>query len=508
VSQERVLACKRLRDPDDFAKEVENLEVIRRNAQQHNRIMVHLGTVAVGTSFNIFYQWADQDLRQLLYESNLEEPERLLMLKEAGNLANAVGFLHTNIKDDGRLVKFFHMDLKPENILVVKQANDPIGRWMITDFGISTVHDHLAGSKTTAKRRRGAFQPPEIDESWVDRPHGVNEKGDIWALGCILCMVLAFIIGGKGAVVQLQHSRRYGELGRLEQDFFYVLDGEPGSKAMMLKKPVDDWLTNIEKAKPLDWVCEYIDLIRSTLRINQELRPSAAKIDERLDDISRMSIGQLTRNMTQASLGFNAVRPASQPRARNQQPASLINSEATPGPSLREIVTGGGSSSPTGFSLRRNTEPGQQSRRGTGSNEAPDSPSPAPWPEEGLRHLITPTSPSSGSSGSLKFEERSIYPLLDHQEANQKHLAVDSCICPTADRIVLSLKNAAVLYERHHDGQYTFQHKWVGKWEHAYLAGPYLALQSVNNATVSRSISYKIPKQLTHCSFNLYVRRF
>ncbi len=78
---------------------------------------------------------------------------------------------------------YVHRDLKPANVLLARD----IGRWApkVTDFGIAKVlHREDAGNQTQAGFPIGtpAFMAPEQ----VDRAQAVDERADIFSLGCIL----------------------------------------------------------------------------------------------------------------------------------------------------------------------------------------------------------------------------------------------------------------------------------------------------------------------------------
>ena len=86
--------------------------------------MEHLGSVIIGETFNIFFQWADLNLKQFFDDKlrprtinrDMITPRNLL--KESTWLASALEYLHTHLLDeDGKAVHCCHMDLKPDNIL-------------------------------------------------------------------------------------------------------------------------------------------------------------------------------------------------------------------------------------------------------------------------------------------------------------------------------------------------------------------------------------------------------
>jgi serine/threonine protein kinase len=440
--------------------------------------MVHLGTVIVGSNFNIFFEWADEDLHNLLYNRDIakrhRQPDRVFA--EAGDLANAVNFLHKHIK----LGPCYHMDLKPENIVVRRkkeEPEDPIGRWMIADFGISAIHEDVTGSKTTAQRYEGAFQPPEIDESWGKRAGGINEKGDIWALGCILCMVLAFTVGGKDAVERLKVARAYNAVGKQPHDFFYVLISDGDEKKMTLKRSVRRWLTDVQTEMHYNWVSECVRLIHWILNIEQEDRPDAKQIEKELENIVKTYLG-LSRQATEIPEHVTdsrniSVRLAAQTLQGVTQPT---------GPTTHELATGGRLGRPFNIFGRRK-DSAQQPKNEIVTpqlNRLSTSTSPS---EQKLKQSINRLSPSSSSSSSLRLRDGTTHNLDVMGTLRRKTLAGEVAICPMASRVLVCLKDKTVLLEREQN-QYR-SNAALNACEHACIAGPYYALQGVGKEHVS-----------------------
>lgn len=440
--------------------------------------MVHLGTVIVGSNFNIFFEWADEDLHNLLYNRNIAKEHRLpnRVLAEAGDLANAVNFLHKHIK----IGPCYHMDLKPENIVVRRkkeEPEDPIGRWMIADFGISAIHEDMTGSKTTAQRYEGAFQPPEIDESWGKRAGGINEKGDIWALGCILCMVLAFTVGGKDAVERLKVARAYNAVGKQPHDFFYVLLSDGDEKKMTLKRSVRRWLTDVQTEMRRNWVSECVRLIHWILNIEQEDRPDAEQIEKELGNIVKTYLG-LSRQATEISEHVTDSRNV----LVRQATQALQDVTQQTGPTIHELATGGRLGGPFSIFTRRKGSAQQPKNEIVTPlrNRLSISTSPS---EQKLKQPINRLSPSSGSSSGLRLRNGTSYTLDVMGTLRRKTLACEIAICPMASHVVVCLKDKTVLLEREQNRYKS--NLSLSACEHAYISGPYYALQGVGKENVS-----------------------
>ena len=168
--------------------------------------MTSLGSIDYLGTLSVFFPVAEFDLDDYLFgrksrPSICQYPvDPANLFEEFACLAHALDYLHTGIRltEGGEHLVCVHHDLKPENILVVAEPGAPVGRWKITDFGLSRIkkatdpstgtisYNHVPSvraSLTSPKRRRGTFQPPEIDKFGEKV---VGPKSDIWSLGCTL----------------------------------------------------------------------------------------------------------------------------------------------------------------------------------------------------------------------------------------------------------------------------------------------------------------------------------
>lgn len=275
--------------------------------------MIHLATLIRGNEFNILFPWADLDLRDFIYEeqdqfSYLKRPS--ILINEASNLANALDFLHEGIRIPGRgKVCCIHMDLKPENIVV--RIDESLGtmRWMITDFGISTMKEKAfayPSHRTTAndllalnsagdvaanltgntpRRNPGPFQAPEVQEA---DPRLIGRKSDVWSLGCILSLILALATGSREGARAIDQARREDP----DADCYYyrrTTDLLPNNRQSW---EVNRCVLKYLKALPAncrdldhEWVSAFVSLILDTLSIDIGRRPWAAQVYERLSGI-------------------------------------------------------------------------------------------------------------------------------------------------------------------------------------------------------------------------------
>lgn len=188
-------------------------------------------------------------------------------------ISDALEWLHKGFAvNPQRHFHFAHMDLKPNNILIDREENSSVGKWILTDFGISTfTEDDEAASadlgsfenltfRATPARPPGAYQPPETEKT---DQRSAGRRGDIWAFGCIFAEVLSFALGRRAAVEEFRNSRkqtpnmddaRGGQNGP-KNDFFYEecteilqVNGKLGAQirqSYRLRSGVDKWLRKL-----------------------------------------------------------------------------------------------------------------------------------------------------------------------------------------------------------------------------------------------------------------------
>lgn len=193
-------------------------------------IMKPRASVIIGDKIYLFYEDAKYgDLKAYFTEHFPQGPgnnrEKMRLLDSMYTLATAVEWLHCSIEkqyDEHKVRKMvcIHKDLKAENILVTEEL------WFkITDFGISSIllEDDSGGQETVYDKskalplsKRGTqihsakwlpHYPPE-----AERDGEVNTRGDVWSLGTVFAECLAWMSGGKSALIQLR-SRMEGDEG-------------------------------------------------------------------------------------------------------------------------------------------------------------------------------------------------------------------------------------------------------------------------------------------------------
>ena len=227
-------------------------------------------------------------------------------------VASALVWLHEDLRILGSLDRYCaHMDLKPGNILITRDEKSHVGRWVISDFGISLfdkstnkkalrVHSiRDVGPRLTSRahqdmvdrgfdRGRGPYEPPEVSNKDVD-----GRKCDVWSFGCVLSDVMEFALGGTSAVDNfrlLRYSKDQLQPGA--DDYFYQLkpcmNTEPGtrnSSNTQVKKEVLGWFSTRSSCPSSPWVRDCIELVKSMLVIDPVQRATARDTLNRLNEL-------------------------------------------------------------------------------------------------------------------------------------------------------------------------------------------------------------------------------
>ena len=307
------------------------------------------------------------------------------LLRQCWSLANALEWLHNGIPIEKTSSTVFcaHMDLKPANILIQPDLSSAVGKWMISDFGISvlrekakpqdsefvSIGDYISQltMNTRPKRQEGTYQAPEVklaETSWnqpsdlTPDQKGIGRKSDIWSYGCIFSEVLAFAQGRDKSVKEFQSMRK----GRERNDYFYIQKADQGylrapgdmPKQYQVRPSVFTWLDGL--CGHQSWVDCYVETIKRILIVDTAERPDAAElmklvnhVKEHVDgarvncsvlrakdalcnlgeDVSAMSHGNQSPPLDRTnSIGREDFRGDGDedPRIRHSDDVSLINS--------------------------------------------------------------------------------------------------------------------------------------------------------------------------------------
>jgi serine/threonine protein kinase len=503
-----------------------------------------------GSDFNIISPLADLDLHTYFEGSYPDfhiksrgfSPAHLLY--GAACLAGALRFLHEGLQPVGISEKIYcaHLDLKPENVLVTWQrgTNEPAGRWLVHDFGTSKIKEgrqvrsstSLVApgdfirqfSLTKASRTPGPFQAPEV-QATTERV--VGTESDMWSLGCILAVVLAFALGGPPSVTKLANSRGHEEF---DDDYFYIKEGNK----FALKDRVSIYLESLASGPGgrdpggRSWIREILNLIYKTLVEDPLSRPSAKEVQDTLAKIYIRQDQPLLDTCSWVPKELPCHPPVPEPQARlskrqekpgrPERPERLERPERperptrpereeTPNPRRRPGLPNVVVRSPTMPNGGYEDQPGLEVVSPASLVSSPRSGSLSRWPSdvESARrdsHIL-----SSGISRSSSSSTRPVS-LTDDVTFIQlpvpKH-TFKSIICPQSCHVAfLSKKQASIM--RLLDSDWTYNHKRClivnagylqactkdcpdpFEWDDGCMSGSYIVLRAKRTGSRDRKV--------------------
>ena len=247
---------------------------------QHPCIVRLISSYTYLGKYNLLFERAENDLSKLL-----SSPERPLALttddslyQAMQGLCSAVAAFHHFAHPNFRLsLKGYHHDLKPDNILVNGS------RFLLSDFGLSSMKELDAKSKTLSKDIMGFYRSPESEDvENMFKSQLVGQPNDIWALGCILAVLLTYIRKGAAGVVEFEQRRRHKVKTVTTYTFHCGGEANPA---------VDGWLTELESSATANTPDRgLIFLIRDMLKIDPSSRPNAKTVSTRTDFLAAQSL--------------------------------------------------------------------------------------------------------------------------------------------------------------------------------------------------------------------------
>ncbi len=208
-------------------------------------------------------------LRKFLEVGLPQHFSREEMIYSMAGLASAVWALHEFVLDDTEpSYKGHHQDLRQDNILVDGT------RFILADFGLSSIKPMDEKSKTPFKGRKGYCQAPECAE--LGRPfreHEATRATDIFALACVLAdLVVHFVRGPKG-VQDFEAAREF----RVSPICYHLYH-----KGASSNNAVAAWLQKTALEDGSQSMQSVSHLLSTMLEIAPSKRPSAAEVTANL----------------------------------------------------------------------------------------------------------------------------------------------------------------------------------------------------------------------------------
>ncbi|RSL64891.1 hypothetical protein CEP53_003896 [Fusarium sp. AF-6] len=139
-----------------------------------------------------------------------------------------------------------HGDIKPENILWFDRHEGDSDHLVISDFGLTEFKSFTSKSHVTPSKIQGysgTYKPPDLN---FDK---VNQRYDIWSLGCVFLELASWLLLGGDAVTTLREQRLMRD-PRFQSDladdkFFYLKTMEDSKMLPMVKPCVVDWIQSL-----------------------------------------------------------------------------------------------------------------------------------------------------------------------------------------------------------------------------------------------------------------------
>ena len=248
---EKLLARKdyRINRGDMREKERQVMSAIVTNTSTNRNILEIFCSVEIDDTYSLFMELAVCDLKELMERRERDGPsgfqEKANILYQAVGLASGLHHLHTGLRTEAfEQLSCFHLDIKPDNILVVKDESNGKTRWKLSDFNMSKGKAKTKDQETEEPLQDGERPSTDFNRSFIPR-HGygrrfndvpdvtastsvlprdgtylspeacqcipnrqrVRTESNTWSLGCVLCVVLSYIVGGATYVTEFRGVR-------------------------------------------------------------------------------------------------------------------------------------------------------------------------------------------------------------------------------------------------------------------------------------------------------------
>ncbi|KAL4879762.1 kinase-like domain-containing protein [Aspergillus karnatakaensis] len=205
-------------------------------------------------------------LRDFLKRAKSPDLNREKMFCMMAGLASAIWALHLFTLDGEKepLYKGHHQDLWGDNILFDGE------RFILADFGLSSIKKMSENTPTRHKGRKGYYQAPECAElSAPYREYKAIRASDIFALGCILTELLVYLEFGPEGIKQFRTDRKYKQ-GQIWFKTFHRANKRHGA--------VHGWLRKVSDIDRRESTVEVVRLIKKMIELSPEDRPRADEV--------------------------------------------------------------------------------------------------------------------------------------------------------------------------------------------------------------------------------------
>ncbi|XWW93008.1 hypothetical protein V2A60_000936 [Cordyceps javanica] len=197
--------------------------------REHN-IVQSWGCLQIESSYSLFMPVAICDLHTYMMVQHRNAPQELKnkadMIYSAAGLASGLHYLHSGMQtEELEELVCYHMDLNPSNVLIFHENNRNV--WKLSDFGMARVKtrtgqlSYRENDFNSLFVRRKKLQDPSLPSTLNRRGEGtwlppesiaavavMKTGADVWALGCVLSVVFAYLGGGAAGVDDYADARQ------------------------------------------------------------------------------------------------------------------------------------------------------------------------------------------------------------------------------------------------------------------------------------------------------------
>ncbi|KAI0193439.1 kinase-like protein [Astrocystis sublimbata] len=252
-----IIARKEFTVEHDHRKELENLAIL--NHLKHPNIVELLSSFVQRDKYSLLFPLAeDGNLDEFLTKERQDTqfPTNQAIVNAFAALCSAVAHVHnfSQSKLDLQLIGLHH-DLRPRNVLVSD------GRFILADFGISTLKPLSANSETPFKNGSDDYLAPEC-EDWDDgfQAGSVHRSAD-----------------GPQGVEKFRKARQYKVRNWILRQFHHG-PREPS-------EAVVSWLCGLENLR-LTTITLLVEVVKQILSLDFVQRPTAEEVTRELQTIA------------------------------------------------------------------------------------------------------------------------------------------------------------------------------------------------------------------------------
>ncbi|KAJ6785977.1 hypothetical protein PWT90_06272 [Aphanocladium album] len=282
--------------------------------KRENNIVQSWGCLQIESSYSLFMPVAICDLHTYMMVQHRNAPQELKhkaeIIYSAAGLASGLHYLHSGMQTD-ELEEFvcYHMDLNPSNVLVFYENHRNV--WKLSDFGMARVKtrtgqlSYRENDFNSLFERRKKVQDPTLPSTLNRRGEGtwlapesiaavpvMKTGADIWALGCVLSVVFAYLGGGASGVDDYADARQNHRRSDGSDRFFLRAAQFKSSKVHPEIKSRHERLVSeaahrhIEERRAFSHMLTFLQ--ESVLKVDQNLRCGAAAVKLELETTYRI----------------------------------------------------------------------------------------------------------------------------------------------------------------------------------------------------------------------------